>query len=96
MKTRRSKLVSFPVTAEGIIDLPDGAVLVPSNSKTKVVSALATGHRQRGPKCLLRTTPTHDRWVLRHTGEICADLADRLDDQHVCSPGRCRRDRSTA
>jgi len=26
--TRRSKLVSFPVTAEGFIDLPDGAVLV--------------------------------------------------------------------
>jgi hypothetical protein len=28
MKTRRSKLVRFPVTAEGIIDLPDGAVIV--------------------------------------------------------------------
>lgn len=28
MKTRRSKLVPFPVTAESTIDLPDGAVLV--------------------------------------------------------------------
>ena len=28
MNTRRSKLVPFPVTAEGIIDLPDGAVIV--------------------------------------------------------------------
>ena len=28
MNIRRSKLVSFPVTAEGTIDLPEGAVIV--------------------------------------------------------------------
>ena len=61
MNTRRSKLVPFPVTAEGAIDLPDGAVIVSLDFETQVVKALGAGQRQRGPKCLLRTIPTHEQ-----------------------------------
>ena len=52
MKTRRSKLVQFPVTAEEIIDLPDGAVhCLPRFRTRRWYGLLAAGQRQCGPKC---------------------------------------------